>query len=418
LKFDLDGISEVQRKFFGTLYNTYSFFALYANIDGFTYSEEEIPFTERPEIDRWILSELNSLIIKTTDAFENYEPTRAGRGIQSFVDEHLSNWYVRLSRRRFWKGDYSTDKISAYQTLYKCLTTVAQLASPIAPFFMDRLYQDLNAISNKDKASSIHLTDLYQANESEIDKKLEERMQMAQTLSSMILSLRKSSKNRVRQPLNKVMIPVKDEEMRSQLELIRDLILAETNVKNMEFITEDADILVKKIKPNFKTLGPKYGKLMKQIVVAVNQFKAEDIQKIEANGNYDLIIDGNDVQLSIEDVEITTQDIPGWAVATSGNLTAALDLTLSDELIKEGLARELVNRIQNLRKDKGFDIVDKIHVKIMGNSDLKESIKQNFDYICSETLAESFEVVDHIESNIEVIDLINDIQASITIDKV
>jgi isoleucyl-tRNA synthetase len=295
---------------------------------------------------------------------------------------------------------------------------VAQLASPIAPFFMDRLYQDLNAISNKDKASSIHLTDLYQANESEIDKKLEERMQMAQTLSSMILSLRKSSKNRVRQPLNKVMIPVKDEEMRSQLELIRDLILAETNVKNMEFITEDADILVKKIKPNFKTLGPKYGKLMKQIVVAVNQFKAEDIQKIEANGNYDLIIDGNDVQLSIEDVEITTQDIPGWAVATSGNLTAALDLTLSDELIKEGLARELVNRIQNLRKDKGFDIVDKIHVKIMGNSDLKESIKQNFDYICSETLAESFEVVDHIESNIEVIDLINDIQASITIDKV
>ncbi len=418
LKFDLEGIGEVQRKFFGTLYNTYSFFALYANIDGFTYSEEEIPFNERPEIDRWILSELNSLMIKTKEAFENYEPTRAGRGIQSFVDEHLSNWYVRLSRRRFWKGDYSTDKISAYQTLYKCLTTVAQLASPIAPFFMDRLYQDLNAISNKDKASSIHLTDLYQADESQIDKKLEERMQMAQTLSSMILSLRKSSKNRVRQPLNKVMIPVKDKEMRSQLELIRDLILAETNVKNMEFITEDADILVKKIKPNFKTLGPKYGKLMKQIVIAVNQFKAEDIQKVEANGTYDLVIDGNDVQLSIEDVEITTQDIPGWAVATSGKLTAALDITLTPELLSEGMARELINRIQNLRKDMGFDVVDKIRVKILVNSAMKESVEQNFDYICSETLAESFDVVDQIDGDIEVLELGSDNQVSIQIDKV
>jgi len=418
LKFDLDGIAEVQRKFFGTLYNTYSFFALYANIDGFTYSEEEIAFDQRPEIDRWILSELNSLILKTKDAFENYEPTRAGRGIQNFVDEHLSNWYVRLSRRRFWKGDYTNDKISAYQTLYKCLTTVAQLASPIAPFFMDRLYQDLNAISKKDKATSIHLTDLYPADESQIDKKLEERMQMAQSLSSMILSLRKSSKNRVRQPLNKVMIPVKDEEMRSQLELIRDLILAETNVKNMEFITEDADILVKKIKPNFKTLGPKYGKLMKQIVAAVNQFKAEDIQQIESTGSYSLKIDGNDVVLSIEDVEITTQDIPGWAVASSGKLTVALDITLTPELIREGLARELINRIQNLRKDMGFDVVDKIRVKILANSDIKESVEQNFDYICSETLAESFEIVDQIEGNKEVLELTSDNQVTIQIDKV
>jgi len=417
LKFDINGIGEVQRKFFGTLYNTYSFFALYANIDGFTYSEEDIAFNERPEIDRWILSELNSLVLKTKEAFESYEPTRAGRGIQSFVDEHLSNWYVRLSRRRFWKGEYTTDKISAYQTLYKCLTTVAQLASPIAPFFMDRLYQDLNAISHKDEAKSIHLTDLYTADESQIDKKLEERMQMAQTLSSMILSLRKSSKNRVRQPLNKVMIPVKDEEMRSQLELIRDLILAETNVKNMEFITEDADILVKKIKPNFKTLGPKYGKLMKQIVIAVNQFKAEDIQKIEAEGEYDLVIDGNDVKLSIDDVEITTQDIPGWAVATVGKLTTALDITLNDDLIKEGLARELINRIQNLRKDKGYDIIDKIEVKIVGNQELKDSIKQNFDYICSETLAEQFLMVDKIDGEAEVLDLINDIQATISINK-
>ncbi len=417
LKFDINGIGEVQRKFFGTLYNTYSFFALYANIDGFTYSEEDIVFNERPEIDRWILSELNSLVLKTKEAFESYEPTRAGRGIQRFVDEHLSNWYVRLSRRRFWKGDYTTDKISAYQTLYKCLTTVAQLASPIAPFFMDRLYQDLNAISHKDEAKSIHLTDLYVADKSQIDKKLEERMQMAQTLSSMILSLRKSSKNRVRQPLNKVMIPVKDEEMRSQLELIRDLILAETNVKNMEIITENADILVKKIKPNFKTLGPKYGKLMKQIVMAVNQFKAEDIQKIEADGEYDLVIDGNDVKLSIDDVEITTQDIPGWAVATVGKLTTALDITLNDDLIKEGLARELINRIQNLRKDKGFDIIDKIEVKIVGNQELKDSIKQNFDYICSETLAEQFLMVDQIDGEAEVLDLINDIQATISINK-
>ena len=418
LKFDLDGIGEVQRKFFGTLYNTYSFFALYANIDGFTYSEDEIPFNERPEIDRWILSELNSLMIKTKEAFENYEPTRAGRGIQNFVDEHLSNWYVRLSRRRFWKGDYTADKISAYQTLYKCLTTVAQLASPIAPFFMDRLYQDLNEISKKDTATSIHLTDLYQADESQIDKKLEERMQMAQTLSSMILSLRKSSKNRVRQPLNKVMIPVKDEEMRSQLELIRDLILAETNVKNMEFITEDADILVKKIKPNFKTLGPKYGKLMKQIVAAVNQFKAEDIQIIESTGNYNLAIDGNDVQLSIDDVEITTQDIPGWTVATSGKLTVALDITLTPELLSEGMARELVNRIQNLRKDMGFDVVDKIRVKILANSAMKESVEQNFDYICSETLAETFDMVDQIDGDIEILELGSDNQVSIQIDKV
>ncbi len=418
LKFDLAGITEVQRKFFGTLYNTYSFFALYANIDGFTYSEDEIPFHERPEIDRWILSELNSLILKTQDAFENYEPTRAGRGIQSFVDEHLSNWYVRLSRRRFWKGDYSSDKISAYQTLYKCLTTVAQLASPIAPFFMDRLYQDLNSISNKDKAQSIHLTDLYQADESQIDKKLEERMQMAQTLSSMVLSLRKQSKNRVRQPLNKVMIPVKNTEMREQLDLIRDLILAETNVKQMEFITEDADILVKKIKPNFKTLGPKYGKLMKQIVVAVNKFSAADIQAIDSNGTYDIDIDGNKVQLSIEDVEITTQDIPGWAVSTSGKLTVALDLTLTEELIMEGMARELVNRIQNLRKDSDFDVVDKIHVKFKGNLSMKESVEQNFDYICSETLAESFEMVDHFDGDVVIIDITSDNQVSIQIDKV
>ncbi len=418
LKFDLAGITEVQRKFFGTLYNTYSFFALYANIDGFTYSEDEIPFHERPEIDRWILSELNSLILKTQDAFENYEPTRAGRGIQSFVDEHLSNWYVRLSRRRFWKGDYTSDKISAYQTLYKCLTTVAQLASPIAPFFMDRLYQDLNSISNKDQAQSIHLTDLYQADESQIDKKLEERMQMAQTLSSMVLSLRKQSKNRVRQPLNKVMIPVKNTEMREQLDLIRDLILAETNVKQMEFITEDADILVKKIKPNFKTLGPKYGKLMKQIVVAVNKFSAADIQAIDSNGTYDIDIDGDKVQLSIEDVEITTQDIPGWAVSTSGKLTVALDLTLTEELIMEGMARELVNRIQNLRKDSDFDVVDKIHVKFKGNLSMKESVEQNFDYICSETLAESFEMVDHFDGDVVIIDITSDNQVSIQIDKV
>ena len=418
LKFDINGIGEVQRKFFGTLYNTYSFFALYANIDGFTYSEEEIPFNERPEIDRWILSELNSLILKTIEDYENYEPTRAGRGIQSFVDEHLSNWYVRLSRRRFWKGDYSTDKISAYQTLYKCLTTVAQLASPIAPFFMDRLYQDLNSISTKDHAKSIHLTDLYKADESQIDKKLEERMQMAQTLSSMILSLRKSSKNRVRQPLNKVMIPISDEGMREQLELIRDLILAETNVKNMEFITNDADILVKRIKPNFKTLGPKYGKLMKQIVSAVNQFEAKDIQIIESTGKYNIDIEGNDIELSLDDVEITTQDIPGWAVASAGQLTAALDITLTEELTREGLARELINRIQNLRKDKNFDIIDTIDVKILANQELKESIDQNFDYICSETLAKSFKVVDKIDGDVIIIDLINDIQASITIDKV
>ena len=417
LKFDLDGIAEVQRKFFGTLYNTYSFFALYANIDGFTYSEEDISFENRPELDRWILSELNSLIINVRNAYDQYEPTRAGRAIQSFVDEHLSNWYVRLSRRRFWKGEYTDDKISAYQTLYKCLTTVAQLSSPIAPFFMDRLYQDLNDVSQKDKASSVHLTDLYEADASQIDKKLEERMQMAQKYSSMILSLRKLSKIRVRQPLNKVMVPVRGEEMRKQLELVKDIILAETNVKEMEFIAEDADILVKKIKPNFKTLGPKYGKLMKQIVAAVNKFSAEDIRRIESEGEYMLDIDGNEVLLSLDDVEILTQDIPGWAVTSMGNLTVALDITLTDELIKEGLARELVNRIQNLRKEKGFDVVDKIKVKIEENPQMEQSIKENFDYICSETLSESFDVVSQLDGDSDNIDITNDISLNIKIEK-
>jgi isoleucyl-tRNA synthetase len=415
LKFDLEGIAEVQRKFFGTLYNTYSFFALYANIDGFTYSEEDIEFGKRPELDRWILSELNSLMINVRQAYDAYEPTRAGRAIQSFVDEHLSNWYVRLSRRRFWKGDYSEDKISAYQTLYKCLTTVAQLASPIAPFFMDRLYQDLNNVSQKDSAASIHLTDLYRADAGQIDKKLEERMQMAQKFSSMILSLRKLSKNRVRQPLNKVMIPVRGAEMQRQLELVKDIILAETNVKEMEFIAEDADILVKKIKPNFKTLGPKYGKLMKQIVAAVNQFKAEDIRKMESDGRYELEIDGTKVELGMDDVEIITQDIPGWAVTTMGNLTVALDITLTPELIREGMARELVNRIQKLRKEKGFDVTDKIDVKIVANSDVKESIEQNFDYICSETLAESFDIVEEMTGDADTVDITDDIKVSIQI---
>ena len=417
LKFDLDGIAEVQRKFFGTLYNTYSFFALYANIDGFTYSEEDIRFENRPELDRWILSELNSLIINVRNAYDQYEPTRAGRAIQSFVDEHLSNWYVRLSRRRFWKGEYTDDKISAYQTLYKCLTTVAQLSSPIAPFFMDRLYQDLNDVSQKDQAPSVHLTDLYEADASQIDKKLEERMQMAQKYSSMILSLRKLSKIRVRQPLNKVMVPVRGEEMRKQLELVKDIILAETNVKEMEFIAEDADILVKKIKPNFKTLGPKYGKLMKQIVAAVNKFGAEDIRRIESEGEYKLDIDGNEVLLSLDDVEILTQDIPGWAVTSMGNLTVALDITLTDELVKEGMARELVNRIQNLRKEKGFDVVDKIKVKIEENPEMEQSIKENFNYICSETLAESFDVISQLEGDSDKVDITHDISLNIIIEK-
>ncbi len=387
LKFDLNGLDEVRRKFFGTLYNTYAFFALYANIDGFTYAEEEIPLTERPEIDRWILSELNSLIGVVDESYANYEPTRAGRAIQSFVDEHLSNWYVRLSRRRFWKGSYSSDKISAYQTLYTCLDIIARLSSPIAPFFADSLFNDLNVVSKREKLESVHLTDFPTINQNAIDKSLEERMQMAQQLSSMILSLRKKANIRVRQPLNKIMVPVNSPEMQQQLKDVENLILSEVNVKTIEYLSDDAGILVKKIKPNFKTLGPRYGKLMKQLSSAVSLFTQDDIRKLEQQGDLTIYIENTTVDLLPADVEITTEDIPGWSVATQNKLTVALDMTLTPELLNEGLARELVNRVQNLRKDLGFEVTDHILLEVQAEGDFKQALEEFSDYICAETLA-------------------------------
>ncbi len=417
LKFDLDGVAEVMRKFFGTLYNTYSFFALYANIDGFTYSEEELPIEKRPEIDRWILSELNTLIKTVDECYNDYEPTKAGRAIAEFVDEHLSNWYVRLCRRRFWKGDYTEDKISAYQTLYRCLETVAQLSSPIAPFFTDRMFIDLNSVTKRYDVQSIHLTDFVKADESLIDKDLEERMQLAQKISSMVLSLRKKTNIRVRQPLNKIMVPVLDEKFQNQVQAIESLIKSEVNIKEIEYLT-NSGILVKKIKPNFKTLGPKYGKIMKQIAAAVNQFGQDQISKIEAEGIFHLDIDGQAVELTMNDVEISTQDIPGWVVANMDQLTVALDITITDELKSEGMAREIINRIQNYRKDQGFEVTDHINVKIEKNEEIEKSIIENNSYICSETLAQSLVLVDQINETEKIeVELIDNIKTQLLITK-
>ena len=419
LKFDPAGIGEVQRKFFGTLYNTYAFFTLYANIDGFDYSEDDIPYEKRPELDRWILSELNTLIKNVDDYYDDYEPSKAGRAIQNFVDSYLSNWYVRLSRRRFWKGDYSDDKISAYQTLYKCLEVIAQLSSPIAPFFTDNLFIDLNKITKKHNVESIHLTDFPKAIDKQIDKKLEERMQLSQKISSMVLSLRKKTKNRVRQPLNKIMIPVLDENFKKQVQAVEDLILSEVNVKEIEYISDASGILVKKIKPNFKTLGPKYGKLMKQISQAINLFNQEDISLIETNKKYELSLENQKIEISIDDVEIMTEDIPGWVVTNLDNLTVALDITITKELEEEGIAREIVNRIQNLRKDNGFEVTDKIALQIEKNNTIFDAINNNISYICSETLTDRFEFLDKLETNDSMnIELNNNIKITINIKKI
>ena len=399
LKFNEEGIAEVQRKFFGTLYNIYAFFVLYANIDGFSYKEKEIPVEKRPEIDRWILSELNTLIKTVDESYADYEPTKAGRAIQSFVDEHLSNWYVRLSRRRFWKGSYSDDKISAYQTLYKCLETVAQLSSPIAPFFMDKLFNDLNKVTSRFNINSVHLTEFISPDEKLIDKDLEERMQLAQKISSMVLSLRKKTNIRVRQPLNKIMIPVLADEFKDQIEAVKNLILSEVNIKKIEYISDASGILIKKVKPNFKTLGPKYGKLMKNIAVRISQFTQEDINKLETEEIFKFDFDGNLIEINISDVEILTEDIPGWVVANIDKLTVALDITITEQLKNEGIARELVNRIQNIRKDLNFEVTDKISIEIEKNECINNAINENFSYICSETLAESFNFVDKINDN-------------------
>ncbi len=416
LRFDLAGIDEIRRKFFGTLHNTYAFFALYANIDGFTYSEPEILVEQRSELDRWVLSELNSLIKTVDQAYADYEPTRAGRAIQYLVNEHLSNWFVRLSRRRFWKGSYSEDKIQAYQTLYRCLEVVSQLMAPIAPFYADRLFKDLNDVSGKIKAVSVHLTDFPVADEKQIDKPLEERMELAQKISSMILSLRKKTNIRVRQPLNKAMIPVSDAYFQKQIQAVEELILSETNIKQMEYLTGDSEVLVKKIKPDFKKLGPKYGKIMKQLAGKITSLGQEDIRKLEEKNRITLEVNGQPVEISREDVEISTQDIPGWSVASMDNLTVALDITITDTLRNEGLARELVNRIQNMRKDMGLEVTDRISLQIARDEQTFEAFQLFKDYICTETLAD-IAFKDMLSNDYEEVELISNVSAKIKIEK-
>ncbi len=416
LKFDIEGVAEVRRKFFGTLYNTYSFFALYANIDGFNYSEAEIPLEDRPEIDRWILSELNTLIKDVDGFYADYEPTKAARAISDFVQENLSNWYVRLCRRRFWKGNYGQDKIAAYQTLYTCLLSVAKLGAPIAPFFMEQLYRDLTKATKTESFSSVHLAKFPVCVENFVDKSLESRMQKAQTISSLVLSLRKKEMIKVRQPLQKVMIPVLDANQKAEIEAVSDLIKAEVNVKEIELIDDASGILVKQIKPNFKTLGPRFGKDMGLISKEIQKFSPEQINQLDREGTLTVDISGKSIILSLEDVEITSQDIPGWLVANSGNITVALDITITESLKREGIARELVNRIQNIRKDSGFEVTDKIKVQLQPDGLLEESVNENRSYIMSETLTESLDFASELNGNSTEIEF-DDIKTKILITK-
>jgi len=388
LKFDKEGITEVQRKLFGTLYNTYNFFVLYSNIDGFEYKEEDIAFSDRPEIDRWILSRLNSLMAKVDEAYNAYEPTRAGRLVQNFVLEELSNWYVRLSRRRFWKGDYSPDKISAYQTLHTCLKNIAIMMSPIAPFYSDLLYRDLTRVSTEGKETSVHLAEFPVSDASKIDLELEARMSIAQKISSMVLSLRKKEKIKVRQPLQKIMIPVTNQANVDRIHLVEDLIRSEVNVKEVELMKDASGILVKKIKPNFKTIGPKYGRYMKAIATMISGWKKEDIEAVEQQNGWKGEVNGDRVELVLEDFLITTEDIPGWLVAVDNHLTVALDITLTDDLKQEGVARELVNRIQNLRKESGLDVTDRININFATNDKIKSAIENYGGYLKREVLAD------------------------------
>ena len=415
LKFDISGIQEVQRKFFGTLYNTYQFFALYSNVDGFAFKEEYIFLDERPEIDRWILSSLNSLIKTVTKSMDDFEPTQAGRAIEDFVDEHLSNWYVRLCRRRFWKGEYGHDKVCAYQTLYECLETVIRLMAPISPFFCEAIFQNLNNVSNRFKAESVHHTDFPVANTDVINTSLEERMQLAQDISSLVLSLRKKVNIKVRQPLQKVLIPALSPEMRAQLEKIEDLIKSEVNVKEIEYLTKTEGFINKKIKPNFVALGKKLGSKMKAVSAALAKFSQQHIAQLENDGYYDLLIEDETITLTTNEVEIIAEDIPGWSVATKGALTVALDITITPELKKEGEAREFVNRIQNIRKDSGFDLTDRINITVFENEQLKESINQYKNYICAEILADSINFSNDLADGTEI--EVNDIRLKVNVTK-
>ena len=415
LKFDIEGVAEVRRKFFGTLYNTYSFFSLYANIDGFKYEEAEIPLNERPEIDRWILSELHTLIKVVDDAYADYEPTKAARAISDFVQENLSNWHVRLSRRRFWKGDYQKDKIAAYQTLYTCLINVAKLSAPIAPFFMDRLYRDLVNTTNSEEFTSVHLAKFPVSVENFVDKSLESKMMKAQTVSSLVLSLRKKEMIKVRQPLQKVIIPAFDNNFKAEINAVSDLIKAEVNVKEIELLDDASGVLVKQIKPNFKVLGPRFGKDMGLIAKEIQNLSAEQINELDTKGELSLVISGNSIILTSDEVEISSQDIPGWLVANANGITVALDITLTEELLKEGIARELVNRIQNLRKDSGFEVTDKIKVQLQSSNGLINAVAANESYIKSETLTESLVFVDELNNGTEI--EFDDIKTRILISK-
>lgn len=398
LKFDIAGVDEVRRKFFGTLYNTYNFFALYANVDNFAFAEPLVPINDRPELDRWIISLLNSLIREVTDGYENYEPTRTGRAISEFVSENLSNWFVRLSRKRYWGGEYDQDKISAYQTLYTCLETVAKLMAPIAPFYADLLYSDLNKVTGKDPEQSVHLADFPTFDETLIDNELEEKMAIAQKASSMILALRRKEKIKVRQPLSRILVPVLNEHFREQFEAVKNIILTEVNVKTVEYLSDATGIIHKKIKPNFKTLGPKYGKLMKEISNAIGEFSQQDIGTLEREGKFEITAGGQSIFITPEDAEIITEDIPGWLVSTEGNLTIALDINISDELRMEGIAREFINKIQNIRKDSGFEVTDRVSLKIKKHEGLNEALKTHKEYICTQTLAVGLELVDDLDS--------------------
>ncbi|MBB6460980.1 isoleucine--tRNA ligase [Flammeovirga kamogawensis] len=406
LKFDLEGVKETKRKFFGTLYNTYSFFSLYANLDNFTYSEAEIPMEERQESDRWILSRLNTLIKEVDEALNEYEPTKAARAIQTFTLEDMSNWYVRLNRKRFWKGDYATDKISAYQTLYTCLETISQLMSPIAPFFSDRLFQDLNAATKKDTSESVHISNFPEVNEALIDVDLEEKMRLAQVISSLTHSIRKKEKLKVRQPLQRILIPDVNAKVTAQIKAVQDVIASEVNIKEIDFLTEENEgMFVKHIKPNFATLGRKYGKLMKGISAQINQMSQDDIKAIETNKGTTLDVDGNEVVLGIEDVLITSDDIPGWSMAKDQGVTVALDITLTEELKKEGIARDIVNRVQNIRKELGLEVQDKINIVAEKGDELVNAALATFgSYICDETQALSLTVEDTV-TNAIVVDL-------------
>lgn len=402
LKFDIEGIKEVQRKFFGTLYNTYQFFALYSNVDGFAFKEAYIPVKERPEIDRWILSSLNTVVKKVNEYMDDYEPTQAGRVIEDFVDEHLSNWYVRLCRRRFWKGEYEQDKICAYQTLYECLETITRLIAPISPFFSDAVFQNLNAVTGRFNVESVHHVDFPVANEAVIDELLEERMQLAQDASSLVLSLRKKVNIKVRQPLQKVLIPALSASMKEQLQKVEDLVKAEVNVKEIEYLSPDNTFISKKIKPNFVALGKKLGPKMKAVSAALAQFTQEDIAVLEKEGQYNLPVDGEPVILQTTDVEISSEDIPGWTVANKGSLTVALDVTITPELEAEGNAREFVNRIQKIRKDSGFELTDRVSLKVAAANGMKDSLAQFKDYICAEILADSLDFETEIPEGIQI----------------